>query len=75
MTDRTVHATTEDGRHIVRYNRAGKWYAENMDSRRHISLAEAVRLATLSGSTVRVGLPGGTMFDAKVSGARESTSA
>lgn len=64
--DRTVHATTEDGREIVRYDRAGKWYWENADHRKHIELAEAVRLACLSGSHIRAGQPGGGRFDAAV---------
>jgi hypothetical protein len=66
MDDRRVHATTEDGREIVRYDRAGKWYVEAGDHRRQVTFVEAVRLATLAGSTVRSGLSGGRAFDARV---------
>jgi len=65
--DRTIHAVTEDGREIVRYNRAGKWWAEAPpDYRQRLSLREAARLATLRGSAVRLGLAGGSQFDAAV---------
>lgn len=66
MTDRRVHARTEDGREIVRYERAGKWYWENSDHRKRITFGEAVRLARLSGSMVVYGVPGGKRFDAEV---------
>lgn len=62
---RTVHATTEDGRQIVRYDRAGRWYAEGYIDRKAITLAEAVRLACLAGSTRHTGMPGGTRFNAE----------
>jgi hypothetical protein len=72
--DRTVHACTEDGREIVRYDRSGKWYVEQFGlptrPRRHVDLGEAARLATLSGSEVRFGLPGGSRFDAAVNSRR-----
>lgn len=72
-TDRTVHAATDDGREIVRYDRSGKWYVEQdggLTRRRlHVPVAEAARLACRPGSTVRTGLPGGGLFDRMVRGA------
>jgi hypothetical protein len=66
-TDRTVHAVTVHGHKIVRYAIAGAWYLERTDgSRRRMTLAEAVGYATLGGSEVQLGLPGGSHFDAKV---------
>jgi hypothetical protein len=66
--DRTVHATTSDGVQVVRYGRAGKWYAEQdrPHRQRHIAFMEAVRLAKKPGSTVNLGLPGGGLFDARL---------
>ena len=63
--DRTVHGKTADGREIVRYDRAGKWYLESpIDARVAIALADAVRLAT-DGSAY-LDRPGGLQFDAQV---------
>lgn len=62
--DRTVHAVTEDGREIVRYDRSGKWYWESDRHREHISLHDAVALATQGGSIRYVGLQGGSRFTA-----------
>ena len=64
--DRTIHGTTPNGEQIVRYDRAGKWYRECAGTRRQITFAEAVRLATLVGSYVYLGQPGGQRFDAAV---------
>jgi len=65
MNDRRVHAVTVLGAEVVRYDRAGKWYIEFPDGRRKaITLSEAVRRATASGSLARVGIPGGGAFDA-----------
>lgn len=64
MRDRTVHAITDDGLEIVRYDRSGKWYWETETHRKHITISEAVRLATRRGSTHLVGLPGGSRFEA-----------
>jgi hypothetical protein len=66
--DRTVHARTAVGDEIVRYDRAGKWFIEYAGSRRQITLAEAVGIATWPGATVFTGLPGGGAFDRKVAG-------
>jgi hypothetical protein len=50
--ERIVHAKTADGTEIVRYDKAGKWYAEPSEGkRRSISLSEAVDLALSSGSS------------------------
>jgi len=63
--DRTVHGHNATGDPIVRYDRAGKWYLEpEGGKRRRLSLHEAARMAALG--TVRLGQPGGTMFDAAV---------
>lgn len=68
MDDRQVHAVTLDGRQIVRYDRASKWYVETSwpYSRRQIDLREAVRLARTPGATVVLGASGGRRFDAAV---------
>lgn len=66
MSDRKVHARTASGTLIVRYDRAGKWYAEDGDKRRAITVSEAVDLAAQVGSYVYLGTPGGTTFDARV---------
>lgn len=66
MADRTIHARL-DGTHIVRYDRAGKWYAEREDGTRSpLTLDDAVHLATRFGAYVYLGQPGGKAFDAKV---------
>jgi hypothetical protein len=66
--DRVVHATTVDGTEIVRYDKAGKWYAEPSEGkRRSISLSEAVDLAVSPGSTgTERRHTGGMQFHAKV---------
>ncbi len=67
--DRTVHAVCADGREIVRYNRAGKWWIEHASGRvplRLQSAAEIAAVATTLGGEVRFGLPGGTAFDKRV---------
>jgi hypothetical protein len=68
MDDRRLHAVTSDGTEIVRYNRAGKWYAERpgLNWRRQIKFSEAIRQACLAGATVRLGIPGGGRFDARI---------
>lgn len=66
MTDRTVHATTP-GWEIVRYDRAGRWYAESdVLPRQQITVTEAARRATEVGAEVHLGRPGGRRFDALV---------
>ncbi|WP_256840367.1 hypothetical protein [Ornithinimicrobium faecis] len=67
--DRTVHAILSDRTEIVRYDRAGKWYAEPADPqsrRRLITITEAVRLTVAEGIWWGVDQPGGLSFDAKV---------
>lgn len=67
MSDRTIHARTANHWLIVRYDRAGKWYAEHADHpRQAITIDEAVAEACRLGSYVYAGKPGGRMFDAKV---------
>jgi hypothetical protein len=64
--DRTVHARLADGREVVRYDRAGKWYIEadnSLPTRRHITIGQAVRFALLPGSTAYLGRGGGGRFD------------
>lgn len=69
-TDRTVHAIHPDGAAIVRYDRAGKWFLEELFGRRHrlqipTAVDAAVRWVRHEGGTIRYGLPGGTVFDAR----------
>ena len=69
-TDRTVHAVHPDGDAIVRYDRAGKWFLEEVDGRRHplqipTAVDAAVRWVRHEDGTIRYGLPGGTVFDAR----------
>ncbi len=75
MRDRTVHAVLEDGRQVVRYDRAGKWYIEPLGypdtaKRRPVSLQEAVAVAAQTRGTVYYGRPGGGLFDKRVATAR-----
>lgn len=65
--DRTIHARTRSGMLIVRYDRAGKWYAERVFTRlRSLTLKQAVDLAVQQGSYVYLDQPGGKRFDAAV---------
>jgi hypothetical protein len=70
MDDRRIHARDYSGVEIVRYDRAGKWYAEQDGHRSHISVSKAVAVARYlldnDRGEVFFGLPGGAMFDAKV---------
>jgi hypothetical protein len=69
MSDRTIHAVCEDGRAIVRYDRAGRWYIEHGTKRRPVSVREAADVAVQAWrglGVVYLGLPGGGAFDAKV---------
>ena len=67
MDDRRVHASSDRGVEVVRYERAGKWYLEMPGvPRRRIKLDEAVQQATLPWVTWREGVPGGSTFDARV---------
>lgn len=65
-SDRCVHAVLPDGREVVRYDRAGKWYIEGAKNCQRVNLRTAVRTATAAGTTVHLGLPGGTTFDVGV---------
>jgi hypothetical protein len=68
MSDRHVHIRLRDGREVVRYDRAGKWYIEHPDGRRFwLKFAEAVSWANDPGAEVFTGLPGGSRFDRAVS--------
>lgn len=68
--DRTVYARGADGRQVVRYDRAGKWFiewpADQLKAARKVTLrdavAETVTIASEGGGDVRWGLPGGQMF-------------
>jgi hypothetical protein len=70
VSDRTVHAVTHKGVEIVRYDRAGKWFLEwplgSMVPCKHVGVNEAARTAVEHSADIRVGLPGGKAFDAKV---------
>lgn len=48
MQDRIVHATSDDGLELVRYDKAGKWYIEPLDKslpRQKVTIYEAVTVA------------------------------
>lgn len=69
--DRMVHAERGDEK-IVRYDRAGKWYIEyepaNLRPCRrvrvdHAALRAVQLLREGEGTTVNLGLPGGSVFD------------
>lgn len=70
--DRTVHARSKDGREVVRYDRAGKWWIESPDgSRIRLNLTAAISEAYMmahddGGVVVRWGQPGGQQFDARL---------
>ena len=68
MADRTVHGRTPEGHLIVRYDRAGKWFAESEagTGRRSLNLAAAADLATRAGGEAYLGRAGGKRFDALV---------
>ncbi|WP_413354062.1 hypothetical protein [Microbacterium sp. 1P06AB] len=74
--DRTVHCTVipiDGGRiEIVRYDRSGKWYREEGDRRRPLTLGQAVLYAEVDRPAViwHEGRPGGRAFDAMVRRAR-----
>lgn len=62
MADRRVHAVLENGTEIVRYERAGKWYAEHDGGRDRLAIRDAARRAAHAATHTR-GLPGGSFFD------------
>lgn len=67
--DRTVHAVTYQGAEIVRYEKAGQWWIEwptgSMKPGRHVGVGEAARTAVMLSADIRLGLPGGRVFDAR----------
>lgn len=71
---RNVHAERDDGTQIVRYERAGKWYAEFLGGvmkipRKALTIAAASQQAVeweRIGGIIHLGRPGGGAFDAKV---------
>jgi len=67
MADRTVHASYP-GMEIVRYDKAGKWYAEPTSGgqRDHLNIQEAVYLAIAQGAQWFPGRQGGLAFDRKM---------
>lgn len=71
MKDRRLHAEGIEGHAaIVRYERAGKWYCEFWDGRRHhLTLSEAVADAVemyVEGGVICFDIPGGSSFDRRV---------
>jgi len=71
MTNRVVHASLPDGRHLIRLRSTGRWYLEYPDSsRKVVTLLEAVSICTDDSVTVHLGRPGGLRFDEKVRQAR-----
>ena len=65
--ERTVHAVAADGTEVVRYDKAGKWYAEPIDGkRRHVTLSEAVTIALAFGSFRDWPRNGGAQFNAEI---------
>lgn len=66
LDDRRIHAVSADGRwELVRYERAGKWFYESPQTRRQVTISEAVNLASVDGMQVRLRVPGGSTFDAR----------
>lgn len=70
--DRRIHAKYP-GMEIVRYDRAGKWYAEptiGCLKRQALTIEDAVEVAVFAaqahGGTIAWGRPGGTTFDQKL---------
>lgn len=83
MTDRTVHARLGQHRELVRYNRSGKWYVENLTTAgarvgvrepRTVqgAASEAIYMSS-QGGHVYLGRPGGQRFDALVRKIREES--
>lgn len=71
--DRTVHGLATDGREIVRYDKAGKWYTESRITKRTlVTLGHATNLAAMG--TAFLDRPGGQQFDAKVRKIRKAVS-
>ena len=66
MNDRRVHAIVGSAE-IVRYDRAGKWYYEEGDTSKPLTISEAVEFVS-DKSQWRPGVPGGLVFDRRVRG-------
>lgn len=65
--DRTVHGVSDDGWEIVRYERAGKWYAEWLGRpRRQLTVTQAARCLAVSTARWLPGRPGGSALDRKI---------
>lgn len=65
--DRTVHGVTGNGWEIVRYERAGKWYAEHPnDAPRWLTVTDAACNLAEEDAAWFEGKPGGQKLDAKV---------
>jgi hypothetical protein len=65
MSDRHVHGLMADGTEIVRYDRAGTWYAEPANrTRERLTVGQAAYRATLGQAFL--GKAGGLRFDAEV---------
>ena len=68
MSDRQVHARLTDGAEIVRYERAGKYYYEGLDTyglryRRLLHTMKEARQFITSKDEWIPGVPGGSAFD------------
>lgn len=59
---RRRHALLPGGTEIVRYERAGKWWAEKDGARERLTIREAAKMAA-GESIINRGLPGGSMFE------------
>jgi hypothetical protein len=76
MSDRTVHAVRHDGVEIVRYDKAGKWWAEPKSDHPRFpipTVRDAAELAFENLQSWHVGRPGGRVFDALISDMQETT--
>ena len=65
-TNRIVFATDPTGWEIVRYDRAGKWFAERPQRRKRMTVQEAAKTAAMwrrsRSGEITFGLPGGSRF-------------
>lgn len=68
VTDRTVHAVLRDDTEVVRYDTAGKWYAEPLPTRliprQKLTVGQAAQMVKNdSEAFINFGQPGGSTFD------------
>lgn len=68
MSDRMIHAKLIDLIEVVRYDRAGKWYIENLETgkRKHVGVLDAAEEAARiyrEGGIIYFDRPGGSKFD------------